>query len=302
MIALATANLAPWTDRTGRVSGLKLVSFIATLVPAAYILGQALTGNLGERPFDSALLQTGLWVVRFLALTLAITPLRRALQMPKLLTVRRMFGVATAAYAVLHFSLYSVQQNLDARHIISEIVLRFYLTIGFVALLGLIALAVTSTDSAIKRMGAKAWNRLHMLVYPIMMLGLVHFVLQSKRDVSQAFTYMGLFALLMLARRLDKKGNATIVQLTLLALGAGLATMLGEALWYHLHSGIPMLRILSANINWALFPRPGHWVFAAGMVLALGRLWKPAPVKRARAALHSQVRVTIVKGSLTAKS
>ncbi|MBV1706347.1 MAG: ferric reductase-like transmembrane domain-containing protein [Hyphomicrobiales bacterium] len=283
MIALATARLAPWNDRTGRLSLFKLACLIATLFPAAYIFGQAVTGNLGERPFDSALLQTGLWVVRFLALTLAITPLRRALQMPKLLTVRRMFGVATAAYAVLHFSLYSVQQNLDARHIVSEIILRFYLTIGFVALAGLIALAATSTDSAIKRMGAKAWNRLHMLVYPIMVLGLVHFVLQSKRDVSQAFTYMGIFVLLMLVRKLDKKGTATVLQLTLLALGSGLATMFGEALWYHLHSGIPILRILSANSNWILFPRPGHWVFAAGMVLATGRLWKPAPMKRARA-------------------
>ncbi len=284
MNALALSIPLPWVDRAGRLSAFKLACFILTLLPGAYILGEALTGNLGERPIDSALLQTGLWIVRFLMLTLAITPLRRVLQMPKLLNVRRMFGVATAAYAVLHFSLYSVQQNLDPVHIASEIIFRFYLTIGFLALAGLIALGVTSTDSAIKRMGAKAWNRLHMLVYPIAVFGLVHFMLQSKRDVSQAFTFLGIFALLMVARKLDKKGTATVVQFTLLALGAGLITMLGEALWYHLHSGIPLLRILSANIIWAIFPRPGHWVFAAGMVLALARWWKPAPVKRVRAA------------------
>ena len=278
----------PWFDRAGRFSAFKLACFIIVLMPAAYLLWLTLNHNLGERPIDYALLQTGNWVVRFLTLTLAITPLRRVSQWNRLLIVRRMLGLATLGYAVLHFSLYGLQQNFDLVHITSEIVFRFYLTIGFLALLGLVALGVTSTDNSIKRLGAKKWNRLHSIVYGIAVLGLVHFVLQSKQDVSQAFIFAGIFVLLMGARRIDKKGNASVWVLLGLAIASALVTMMGEAFWYHLHGGVPLMRILSANIIWAIFPRPVHWVLAAGLLLAGLRFFRPPP-QRGRASTKEQI-------------
>ena len=115
---------------------------------------------------------TGQWAVRLILLSLLVTPLRRVAQWPKLINVRRMVGVAAFAYALAHFTIYVVlDQKLDAAARRSEIVLRFYLTIGFVALLGLTRSAATSTDAMIRRLGGQRWNRLHKLIYVIAALG-----------------------------------------------------------------------------------------------------------------------------------
>src|SRR5688500_3787062 len=101
----------------------------------------------------------GDWAIRSLMMSLAVTPLRRIANWPKLIMVRRMLGVTALFYALAHLTLYTIDLKLDLLRVASEIALRFYLTIGFVALLGLIALGSTSTDAAIKRLG-KRWNRL----------------------------------------------------------------------------------------------------------------------------------------------
>ena len=121
--------------------------------------------------------------MRFLLLSLAVTPLRRIANYPKLILVRRMLGLTVLAYGVVHLGLYVVDQNFILSKVVSEIVSRFYLTIGFVALLGLTVLGITSTDGMIRRLG-KAWPRLHKSVYLIAILGLIHYYLQAKIDVS----------------------------------------------------------------------------------------------------------------------
>ena len=117
-----------------------------------------------------------------------------------------MVGVAAFAYALAHLSLYVVDQSYDLFHVASEIVLRFYLTIGFAALIGLATLAATSTDAMIRRLGAPNWNRLHKLVYLIAPLALLHFFLQAKANVAEPAMMTGLFFLLMLARFFTRFG------------------------------------------------------------------------------------------------
>ncbi|HEU0155704.1 MAG TPA: ferric reductase-like transmembrane domain-containing protein, partial [Stellaceae bacterium] len=148
----------PWHDYGGRVSPLKLVVFIALFLPAAWVLVAYAGGLLGARPLNEAIHQIGLWTIRLIFLALAVTPLRQILQWQRLILVRRMVGVAAFAYVLLHFSLYVTSQAFDLGKVASEIALRIYLTIGFTALLGLAALAATSTDGMVRRLGARRWQ------------------------------------------------------------------------------------------------------------------------------------------------
>ena len=147
---------APWNERNGRFSPLKAIVFALLFAPAAWIVFQAATGMLDPKPVTEMIHRAGEWAVRLVLLSLLVTPLRRFAQWPKLIAVRRMVGVAAFAYAFAHLSLYVVDQKYDVLHVASEIALRFYLTIGFAAWLGLAALSATSTDAMIRRLGAGA--------------------------------------------------------------------------------------------------------------------------------------------------
>ena len=136
----AAAFPFPWLDRAGRLSGLKLVAFLACIGPALYLALAYERDALGAKPITALIHGTGEWTVRFLLASLAVSPLRRIADWPKLINLRRMLGVTVAAYALAHLALYVVDQNFVLTKVVSEIVLRTYLTIGFVALLGLIAL------------------------------------------------------------------------------------------------------------------------------------------------------------------
>jgi sulfoxide reductase heme-binding subunit YedZ len=234
--------------------------------------------------------------VRLLLITLAITPFRRIAAWPRLVLLRRMLGVGAFAYAAIHLVIYIVQQHFRLGFVASEILLRFYLTIGVVALLGLLALAVTSTDRMMRRLGGKNWQRLHYLVYPIAILGLFHFFLQSKLNVTEAALMAGLFYWLMLYRlsyRWNRQQNLVFWQLLLVAIGGGLLTALGEAAWYQFATGLGGERILLANLRFAAHIRPCWWVLGAGLLvavlkLAADRFWagrKRAPARRVAAAI-----------------
>lgn len=274
--------LTPWLDRMGRFSWLKTLCLAAVAAPALWLAAQAVNGDLGVRPVTEAIHQSGDWAIRLLIATLAITPLRRAAQWPRLIIVRRTLGLASLAYVLLHFALYCLDQHGDVWRIASEIALRFYLTIGFVAVLGLCALGATSTDGAVKRMGAQAWGRLHSLVYPIAILGLVHFALQSKRDVTEAMILAGIYILLMLARRLDARGKASGWAFLALAALAAILAAGAEAGWYAAASGVNAFAVLMSNLDWDMAPRPSLWVLGAGLILAALRFARPAPVGRGR--------------------
>ncbi|TXM77634.1 sulfoxide reductase heme-binding subunit YedZ [Methylobacterium sp. WL69] len=258
---------APWRDRAGRLSGLKLSVFLFALAPGLWLAGAYAGDALGAKPITALLHGTGEWAVRFLLLSLAVTPLRRIANFPKLILVRRMLGLTVLAYALIHLALYVVDQNFVLGKVVSEIVTRFYLTIGFVALLGLVVLGVTSTDGMIRRLG-KAWPRLHKAVYTIAVLGLVHYFLQAKIDVSDPVFWTGGFLLLMGWRALQRL-RWPINPLTLLGLAVAVALVTAglEAAWYGFASGIPAERVLQANLAFPSMIRPAWRVLALGLIL-----------------------------------
>ncbi|RAI46077.1 sulfite oxidase heme-binding subunit YedZ [Rhodoplanes roseus] len=256
-------------ERSGRWSVPKIVAFVLVLSPAAWVAWLAATGGLGARPFNEAIHQTGSWAVRFLLLSLAVTPARRILGAPKLILTRRTVGVAAFAYAALHLTLYVFDQKLDLAKVASEIALRVYLTIGFVALLGLAALAATSTDGMIRRLGGPRWQALHRLAYPIAALAVLHFLMQTKLDVSESMMVAGFLAWLLLYRLAYRLGgDLGPLRLAGLAIVAAGATALGEAAWYGFTTGVDATLVLAANLDVSFGLRPAAWVLVVGLALA----------------------------------
>ncbi len=284
-MALAAANSYwPWTDRKGRFDALRAGCFTLVLVPAAILAFQAFAHQLGSKPWTQAVHDTGTWALRILVITLAVTPLRRILDWNRLIGIRRMLGLSALAYALAHLSLYCIDLAFDWGLIVSEIVKRFYLIVGITALTGLVALGATSTDGMIRRLGSARWQLLHRLVYLIAMLGLFHFALQAKIDVTQPVLLAGLFALLMAYRGVNRLGiPLSFGSLALTALGAGLATALTETAWYAFATGASAWLIFQANADIVVYQdwtalRPGHWVALVGLGLAFVHLWRrPAP-------------------------
>ena len=255
---------APWNERNGRFSPLKAAVFAALFIPALYIVFLLATGALNPKPVTETIHRTGDWAVRLILISLAITPFRKLAQWPKLIAIRRMVGVAAFAYAFAHFGLYIVDQKFDLVHVAAEIVLRFYLTIGFVALLGLAALTATSTDAMIRRLGAARWNRLHKIIYGLAALALFHYYLQSKADVSDPVLLTGLYLMLMLYRALQSRLPLWAATAASVVVGTGL-TALFEATWYTFRRHYPFWDVLGANIDPDMFPRPTFYVLAVGV-------------------------------------
>lgn len=279
------ARFFPWLDRSGRLSLLKLVVFAALFAPAVWIAAQYDLGWLDADTVKSLIHELGLWAVRILLVSLAVSPLRRIAQWNKLIAVRRMLGVAALFYVLAHFALYIVQQRGDLPHVASEIALRFYLTIGFVALLGLSALGITSTDAMIRRIGPARWNRLHTLVYLVGILALLHHMLQTKLDVSAPMLLVGLFVWLMGWRLLQRfKRGESVSGLVAMALVAPVVTGLFEAGWYHLRNGIDVADVLAADFSVDDGLRPIWLVLIVGALPVVLRLARPLWARRAQPA------------------
>src|SRR4051812_39319109 len=179
-------------EKSGKWSPEKIIAFVGACVPALWLSWRAWSGDLNAaRPVNEAIHSAGNYVIWLVLASLAVTPARRLFNAPKLINMRRTLGVAAFCYAALHLTLYFVQEKLDLLKIVTEIALRFYLTIGFVALIGLIALAATSTDGMIRRLGGERWNRLYNYIYAIAILGIIHFMLQTKIDITESVMAAG---------------------------------------------------------------------------------------------------------------
>jgi sulfoxide reductase heme-binding subunit YedZ len=269
-------------EKTGRWSPEKIVAFAIAIVPALWLAWLVASDQIGARPFIAVTHYSGRWMVRLILLSLLITPARRILNWGKLINARRTLGVAAACYAVFHFSLYIVDQKYDLAKVTSEILLRFYLTIGFVTFIGLITLGLTSTDAAVRRLGAR-WGTLHKGVYIIGVLGVVHFTLQKKFDIYEPTLMMGLLAWLLAFRVLYKwKRKVSFGGLIMLAIFATLFTALFEALWYSALSGVPFERIIALNFMLNVDIRPAWWVLGASLIpcaayLVTQWLWPKVP-------------------------
>ncbi|HSE28537.1 MAG TPA: protein-methionine-sulfoxide reductase heme-binding subunit MsrQ [Gemmatimonadales bacterium] len=177
--------------------------FAAALVPALLLVLDFARDALGTNPIEEITHRTGKTTIVLLGLTLAVTPVRRLTGWNGLVKLRRMLGLLTYFYAVLHFLTWMVLDLFfDWGAIGGDIVDRPYITVGFTALLLLTPLAVTSTNGWIRRLGGKRWQRLHRLVYAVALLALVHFFWSQKKDVSEPTIFATAFAALLAARLL----------------------------------------------------------------------------------------------------
>ena len=262
----------PWVDYGGRFSPLRAVVFAALFLPGLYTIASYPLDLLGSRPLTEAIHQFGLWTIRFLFLALVISPARRLLNWPRLIEIRRMVGLAAFGYIAVHFSLFCADEAFKLREIVSEIVLRIYLTIGFTALTGLAVLAATSNDGMVRRLGRR-WQRLHRLVYPIALLAIIHYYIQSKADVWEPFWMSGLFFWLMGWRVLDwlapRGRTAPLWQVAALSVTAAVLTGLGEAGYYAILRNAPFWRIVEANFSTTIGVRPAWIVLGLSLLFTL---------------------------------
>jgi sulfoxide reductase heme-binding subunit YedZ len=210
--------------------GLKPAVFLAALGPFVYLVWAARTGNLSANPLADLTNETGVWTLRFIGITLAITPLRRLTGWNALVKFRRMTGLYAFFYGTLHLMTYAIVDRfagLDqaaawveaigsghvpgallvastarslAKSIGEDIYKRPFITIGFATWLTMLPLAITSTTGWIRRLGGRRWNRLHRLVYLTGILGPLHYWWLVKADVSRPLTYAAVVALLLGAR------------------------------------------------------------------------------------------------------
>jgi sulfoxide reductase heme-binding subunit YedZ len=178
----------------------KPMLFMACLVPFASLVKGVLDGDLGANPLERVTDVTGQWGLRFLLLTLAVTPLRRLTGWNRLLRFRRMLGLFVFFYISLHFLTWVwLDQELNWGNITADIAKRPFVTVGFTAWLLLLSLAATSTRGMMRRLG-RNWQRLHRAVYAVGVLGVLHYIWLVKADLLQPLIYTGVLALLLLVR------------------------------------------------------------------------------------------------------
>jgi methionine sulfoxide reductase heme-binding subunit len=195
----------------------KPVLFALALLPFAWLFYAAATNNLGANPAEYLIRSLGDWTLRFLCITLAVTPLRVITGTPAIARFRRMLGLFVYFYVVLHLLAYSwFDMGLDFGDIAKDIAKRPFILVGFAAFVLLTPLAATSFNRAVKTLGAKRWQTLHKLVYLIAGLGILHFfwMRSGKNDFAEVALYAAILALLLGWRvvQFAKKKRAARVQ------------------------------------------------------------------------------------------
>jgi sulfoxide reductase heme-binding subunit YedZ len=272
-----------WLDRRGRLSWLRVATLILLFVPVAKGLYDAGAIAHGARPLNDLIHRAGFWALVFLGVTLAVTPFRRIARYGNLIDVRRMLGVGTFCYIAAHLALYIVDQSYDLAKVWHEITHRVYLIVGAVAWLGLAALAATSTDGMIRRLGPLRWRRLHQAIYAIALLGLIHYFQQTKADVTVPVFAAGLLTWLIGYRLLawwQDTSELSTSSLVALAVAVSALTFAGEAIGVGIAFGVSPLRVLETAFDVEIGVRPGWQVLSAGLAAAAldavrGRMRKP---------------------------
>ena len=189
-------------NRLLKSSFAKPVLFILCLLPMAFLIWRGFAGNLGANPVETITFETGDWALRFLLITLAVTPIRVWTGNATIGRFRRMLGLYCFFYAFCHFLIWLVaDHSLDLGDMIEDIIDRPYITFGFSAFILLIPLTITSSNAMVRRLG-KAWKKLHKLVYAILVLGVLHYLWLTKADYLEPGIY-AFIAAVLLAQRLS---------------------------------------------------------------------------------------------------
>ena len=181
-----------------RVRTLKMLAFCAGLGPVSYLVWAALAGGLGANPIETITRETGVWTLRFLAITLAVTPLRRMTGWNDAIRFRRMLGLFAFFYGSLHVLTYVwLDQFFDLAHMVKDVYRRPFITAGATAFLLMVPLALTSTAGMIRRLGGRAWQRLHRLAYLSAMVGVMHYWWLVKADIRRPRNYAVVVGILL---------------------------------------------------------------------------------------------------------
>jgi len=260
-----------WRDRRSRLSPLRLVTLALLLFPLAKALFDASDIYHGARPINDLIHRAGFWALMFLGVTLAVTPFRRVLRYGNLVDVRRMLGIGAFCYIAAHLALFFADQSYSVSKFAYEITHRWYLIIGATAWLGLAALAATSTDAMVRRLGGLRWRRLHQLVYVIALLALIHYFQQTKADITVPTFVASVFLWLMAYRVVAWwQGGGELSTLTLLTMNiaVSLLTFVGEAIGIGLAFHVSPLRVLDTAFDFDVGIRPGWEVLGAGLIVA----------------------------------
>jgi sulfoxide reductase heme-binding subunit YedZ len=180
---------------------LKAAVFLVCLVPMALLVWATANGQLSANPLEDIRDTTGIWTLRFLIITLSITPLRRITGWHRLMRFRRMFGLFAFFHGALHFITYVwLDQFFALEEMLADLTKRRFIMAGYVSFLLLIPLAITSTKKWIGRLGGQRWQMLHRLIYVSAIAGVVHYFWRVKLDVQRPLIYAGLLALLFILR------------------------------------------------------------------------------------------------------
>jgi methionine sulfoxide reductase heme-binding subunit len=187
---------------------IKVAVFLACLGPLAWLLWKFFGATprdmstwgvgLGANPIEKITHETGDWTIRFLLITLSITPLRKLLHRPALIKFRRMIGLFAFFYACLHFTTYIwLDKFFNLHEMLVDVAKRKFITVGFTAFVLLIPLALTSTAGSIRRLGGRRWQALHRLIYVSAILGVIHYLWLVKADIRKPLIYGAILAILL---------------------------------------------------------------------------------------------------------
>jgi methionine sulfoxide reductase heme-binding subunit len=176
----------------------KVALFLICLLPFADLVWRGLHNDLTANPIEFITHRTGDWILRFLVLTLAITPLRKLLRLPQLIRFRRMLGLFAFFYACLHFGTWiGLDKFFDWSEMWKDVHKRRFITVGFTGFVLLLPLAITSTSGWIRRLGGKRWQSLHRAIYLVAVAGVIHFYWLVKSDVRRPLRYAFLVGVLL---------------------------------------------------------------------------------------------------------
>lgn len=179
----------------------KVVVFLLCLLPLGMLVMRAIQGNLTANPIEFITHTTGDWTLRFLVITLAITPLRKTFRLPQLIRFRRMLGLFAFFYACLHFSTWiGLDKFFDWTEMWKDVQKRRFITVGFTGFVLMIPLAITSTAGWIRRLGGKRWQMLHRAIYLSAIAGVIHYYWLVKSDVRKPLQYAAMVAVLLVWR------------------------------------------------------------------------------------------------------
>lgn len=222
MVTTLLSSIQAWTsnvissDNKGsviRVTHLKVLVFLICLYPLFYMTWGFFTHQLGANPIEAVTRDSGLWGLRFLLVTLCVTPLRWLTGINQLVRFRRMLGLFAFFYATVHMLLYlGLDQFFDWYEIWLDIIKRPFITVGFINFIALLPLVFTSTNKMVKRLGGRRWKKLHKLTYFVAAAACIHFLMLIKADIREPVIYIiiltGLLGVRLLHHLRQKKLSA----------------------------------------------------------------------------------------------